>query len=667
MQPEVEKMPIPQKASRIIWYVVGTAMIILTLVSGLFLFFKKSQQVPFAQKNLPHSALPQKEDVKKTNMIGYNPDAFSYYGMEKPLVDVVKLADPWKTLSGEKPKIDANGWPLEDAIILLWSGQQGMNGTYKLSFLGQAVVTIKWGNGRITNQTYNAATNSTTANLTCDDAGESNMQLEFKNTSGGIKNVKLIRPGYTETETFTTPYKTALSKASVLRFGFNNPVGNTEVNWSDRRLPTYFSQAVEADGKKDATAWEFAIQLSNELKKDAWIMIPAKATDDYVVQLAKLWKDGLDPTLNLYVEYSNEVWNPDALFSEHRDNHDAAVAEVSSGKSQLNYDGSTDEAVWGWRRVGKRIKEISDDFRSVFGDNLMGTRIRPILAAQEDTPIVGKEAITFIDTIYGSHHPVNYYLYGFGGAAYYNPDNDSDNLTLDTLFATLLTPKLIKSFQTDTDWAATFGLHHIAYEGGPTLDKTGHSEAVKKAAVKDPRMTTAMIAIHNAWTSNGGELLNYCCGNGDYQWGFTDNINNLDTPKFRVIDSLNQATPAPLTYGIVLPANLNAGRFNISSGTDTSSDSPVHLKSDINYWTAYTVRSDQTSTYQISLVYSSHQNSELNVLVDGNPLESVSIKDTSGADQTTIPLSLSLRTGIHSIRIHAIKGEFNIRSIQIKN
>ncbi len=201
-----------------------------------------------------------------------------------------------------------------------------------------------------------------------------------------------------------------------------------------------------------------------------------------------------------------------------------------------------------------------------------------------------------------------------------------------------------------------------------------HSEEVTAAAVKDPRMTTAMIDIHNAWTSNGGELFNYCCGNGDYQWGFTDNINNLDTPKFQAIDKLKQAPSAPLTYGTLLPNTLNAGRFSISSGTTKNSDNPIQLKALIfdgnfnpnnDFWTAYTLRVDNTSTFQISLTYFSHQAGYLKVFIDGNPLETLSIQNTNDTDQTTNSISRRLEAGLHSIRLQAVKGEFNIRSIHI--
>jgi hypothetical protein len=56
--------------------------------------------------------------------------------------------------------------------------------------------------------------------------------------------------------------------------------------------------------------------------------------------------------------------------------------------SELADDGSTNQGYWAWRRMAKRMKEISYIFRAVFGDGQMMTRVRPVLAAQLANPSI---------------------------------------------------------------------------------------------------------------------------------------------------------------------------------------------------------------------------------------------------------------------------------------
>jgi hypothetical protein len=88
----------------------------------------------------------------------------------------------------------------------------------------------------------------------------------------------------------------------------------------------------------------------------------------------------LDPQRKIYVEYSNERWNFGACDGGR--NYDSAVAEVGRGGSPLNFGGETNTWYWGWRQTAKRGKEISEILRSVFGDDDMMTRVRPLLMTQ---------------------------------------------------------------------------------------------------------------------------------------------------------------------------------------------------------------------------------------------------------------------------------------------
>ena len=122
-----------------------------------------------------------------------------------------------------------------------------------------------------------------------------------------------------------------------------------------------------------------------------------QADDDYVFQFATLLKANLDPSLHVYVEYSNEVWN--SGFSQFGWNLNEAQQMVNNGTwgPVLNYDSinkknyylgvkkildSNNIYDWAFRRVALRAKMISDTFRQVWGDCAINDRVRVVLASQ---------------------------------------------------------------------------------------------------------------------------------------------------------------------------------------------------------------------------------------------------------------------------------------------
>jgi hypothetical protein len=66
------------------------------------------------------------------------------------------------------------------------------------------------------------------------------------------------------------------------------------IKWSDRITPLTYS-------KGKGVAFEYQIQLCNLLKTNAWAVVPYEADDDFVFQMAKLFKNNLrkDVTINL--------------------------------------------------------------------------------------------------------------------------------------------------------------------------------------------------------------------------------------------------------------------------------------------------------------------------------------------------------------------------------
>src|SRR4029077_19532514 len=139
-------------------------------------------------------------------------------------------------------------------------------------------------------------------------------------------------------------------------------------------------------------------------------------------------KNTLDPDRVVYVEYSNEVWN--GIFSQYSQNYNAAQAEVATGNSPLNADGETNGVYLAWRRVAKRLKEISDDFKNVWGASAINARVRPVLAGQFANTLTIQQGLEFIERTYGAP---GQYIYGVAEAPYFgfsSLDNSSNSLTV---------------------------------------------------------------------------------------------------------------------------------------------------------------------------------------------------------------------------------------------
>jgi len=256
--------------------------------------------------------------------------------------------------------------------------------------------------------------------------------------------------------------------------------------------------------------------LANELHKDLWINVPAHATDDYVSNLAALVRDTLAPDLNVYVEYSNEVWN--GGYEQYTYNRTQTQAEIAAGGSNLNYDGSSNLTTLSERRYGRRTREVAELFRQAWAGvgqaDPINTRVRVILGGQVASQAGMVNGLVYLNQFYGA--PKNY-LWGLGVAPYINlgSNQNADNLTADQVIASLNAS--ITAYDNGTDanslkaantTAANYNLHLVGYEGGvDTFNE--HSISAKAAASNDPRMKDIVTRYLNMWYAKGGELFNW--------------------------------------------------------------------------------------------------------------------------------------------------------------
>ncbi|HEX3149181.1 MAG TPA: PA14 domain-containing protein [Gemmataceae bacterium] len=632
-------------------------------------------------------------DVPSANLMGVNLSGVEDWSYDRLFADAMKSARRPSNLGSHlgTPPVDSKGWPATDASIVLWQGIANMNGTYRLSFTGQADVSTYWGAATVANKQFDANTNTTTATITYFPTDTTGLLLNLANTrrtaagalNTGVTNIKLMRPispgstmTYDPSVTFTQPIKDLVSKFSVVRMmddtGSNGYQG-INGNWNLRRPTDYASQA--AAGASYGMAWEYAIQFWNETNTDAWVNIPFPADDAFVTQLATLLKNNLAPGHKIYVEFSNELWNAGGSYAA-VPNHDAAVAEVQANpNSPLNYDGvypTRDNTGWSLaqRRIVLRTVQVSNIFRQVFGDDQMMSRVRPVLMTQLGwTNGWLSYELDYLEdyfdnpTYQATPHAPSYYLYGAGGSAYEDADwSKGANTTVDDVFNTMPN-NFAQYLQNDMDWVGAFGLKRIAYEGGPSLDNlTGNQSvpaSVLQAAWSDPRMRTELVDNHHTWSANGGDLLMYFASTGDYHWGLTNDPFNLNTPKLNAINDLNATPAAPMTYGKLAPLDLTTADFNIPvyQGTIAS----MQANSLTQEWNGAIFRLDTAGTFNIRLTGTASNGGQVEVVVDGRSLGTVAVPANGDVQ---LPIG-QLAAGEHGIILRARAGLFGIGRVSI--
>jgi hypothetical protein len=128
-------------------------------------------------------------------------------------------------------------------------------------------------------------------------------------------------------------------------------------SWLTRRLPTDPNQtaygATDGDGGP-GVAIEWQIDLCNKAHIDCWFNVVHRADDDYVKQMAALIAAKLDPSLKVYVEYSNETAN--GGFTQFAYVNQQGAALGLPGMNQY-YQGSA-FAVYRTLQIGKIFRDV---------------------------------------------------------------------------------------------------------------------------------------------------------------------------------------------------------------------------------------------------------------------------------------------------------------------
>jgi hypothetical protein len=552
--------------------------------------------------------------------IGVGLDGIGGIALEFP--NVTLTATPWQSVaSGNNARTDAAGWPLEDFRVVFfdhrptnaWNNAPDdpqkyvvdQSGTYTMSFNGQANLT-SWSDAPVQflNKTYNPVTNTTNVDILFPPGGGPNvntlgnygflminfLQTNYGSGVSGVKNIRLMRPGYPHQspQIFRTAYLNALSPFSTLRF-----MDFLKTNNSDRVYPNVQTwsqrQSLQAPRYAQGAPWEIIIALANYTAKDVWINIPVDADSMYIVELARLMKATLRPELNIYLEYSNEVWN--GSFTQYQYNFNAVLQSPADADIRASTPWDDRRRA---RRVAKQVIRMGKIFESVMGVTVASrTKIRPVFAWQIGGWLPWYEdVLNWITQTYG---PPKNFIYGIASAPYFNEGSAAANASPQQIINAMNANSdgNLAAIQTLAQFADQWQIKHMQYEGGP--DNGGGSTVNvgnRILANRLPEMKTAVL--HNYrdnWFSaraNGtapvgtNDLVNYfvmSAGVSRYGcWGATEDLDHLKNlskaPKYDALCVLTGLCGNEPSTSLRTPANSSKLPVNVSASISADATDP---------------------------------------------------------------------------------------------
>jgi hypothetical protein len=607
---------------------------------------------------------------------------------DRMFADVMKSSREWKEAGNygngdilDESDLDDNGWPLTDAESIIWSNTN-MNGRYYFELECDVEPTVSFGyTAGATKENISYSNGIYSCEVVVEKSEGTTLLLIITGTENGFKNVKMMRPTepgssdwYSKDTKFTDQSKELVDNANVIRLMW--PVdawnGPWQVEWDDRVQPDYCSfNRGESDPDVYwggyGIAWEYAIDFCNETGKDAWIVLPVGGNDDYITELATLWKNNY--TVNggkIYWEYSNEAtWAYSVHTGISNWLREQGEAEYQLG-GPVTYDGVSNENVLGVRWHAKRAVEMSLIWRDVWGDDEMMETIRPVLSGHAKYNDQNQWGLDFIYQYFGNKsgdyvsdpHGVDYFFYGTGGDFYSGDDPDGAdtiNLVVDGSEQTVSGSEieLYEVYaESEAAMAKSYGLERCAYEG--TIWTTEEDYDLS-------RIEDAMIEYLELWDKYDGDLLCYYVSSGGEDngkaLGFTFDGLDLDTPKYRALEYITENNKSSITGGTLAPCSIDGANFStnyvpwqrplpLSMETTGSTQLSSYYK-----YVGYLVRTESSATWGIQIDFTTYSNIDIEITVNG---ETIYRGDIEGVgDETSEVYPVDLESGLHSVAVRA--------------
>jgi hypothetical protein len=356
---------------------------------------------------------------------------------------------------------------------------------------------------------------------------------------------------YQKGEIFNQEFIKKIYKFRSLRFmdwmGTNH---SQQKEWKNRPKPDIASYNIKG------VPLEVMVALSNQVKADPWFNMPHRATDEYMRNFAQSVKQSLDPNLNVYVEFSNEVWN-----WQFKQTHYA----LEEGQKRWGKDKKDAFRQW----YGMRTAQMCDIWKDVFADQK--DRVTCVIATQvgwkgsEKGILECPYWVAEGNKACYQHGIGAYAIAGYFGASLGHPDNvnkfeswlkDNDG-GFQKAIQQLKTGNLLEAGREDSlpqvkelfsyhaQVAQEKGLKLMAYEGGQHI--VGRKDAVNNEQLtnffielnRHPQMYELYTQLFKDWKEVGGTMFMHFVDVAKPtkwgSWGALEYVDQSESPKYNAL------------------------------------------------------------------------------------------------------------------------------------
>jgi hypothetical protein len=496
-----------------------------------------------------------REVVKPQPRMGINLAGLNYWNTELPFVDLMRMSGEWSfwrrdspgvQVKDATPAIDERGWlrALPEGLVAMLP----LAARSHLPDSKRAPWVVRYdGRGEIEFDGALRVVQRAPGRMQCEFVAQQPLpdpslwlRITRIDAEDPLRNIRVFRPG-TENQPATNVWDAGFvarwSGWGALRTMDLQATNNsTLARWSDRPRPddrTFAPQGI---------ALELLVDLANRCGAGPWLCMPHRADDDFIRRAASMVAERLDERLPVWVEHSNEVWNPDFAQSAH-----AAQQGVAQGLA-------TDDNLGRWRWHARRSREIFAIWSQPFAGQATGQsasrrRLQRVLGTQTANSWGTKQLLL---------DPVIETTDVLGVTAYLGLTPSASSTPSSLEVARWPLERVFDHFEQELDtlaelqkeqrrWCARNGLLLAAYEGGQHAVGVGEAavrdtmlEKLFTQANRDERMGLLYRRLFDRWEDADGDLFcHFSAVSAPSRWGNWGLLEHHDDdpatrPKYRV-------------------------------------------------------------------------------------------------------------------------------------